>query len=487
MRNKIAALAIALFVSPVAWAQVETAVLNERLDALRQRLERVKAFHDRLPENKQRALSSGAQNMVHMAQRWGEVEATLRSAPRDLSALKEAFEPQSGVEAPKTLAASTRRFGAKRVSDPNTDVAFSSVSGFTQSETSTAWCGKNVVVGFNDSGSFWETVFLGSGGLSFNGVATSTNTGGKYTDQLFLNPGTPFDNFLGGDPVVACTDQDTFYYASLFGTDTTSDISVSISTDGGVTWGDPVSAVAKDLDHFLDKEWMAVEPDPTGGAGDPPGDNIYVTYTDFDESLTSGIYGAMSRTAIEFVRSLDGGATWSAPIVIEETCGVITFVQGSQVAVGPNSEVYVAYEFFSDFTDREIDVHTSTDLGASFSTVRLVSRVTPVGDDFALQGGFRAGFDFPSLAVDRSGKATDGNLYIVWHDGRNGIVPDIESPSGTYNYADVLGSRSTDGGACSSSLLIGAETKGSCGPATKKKVRSTRARQCRPSRRVRAR
>ena len=86
MRNKIAALAIALFVSPVAWAQVETAVLNERLDALRQRLERVKAFHDRLPENKQRALSSGAQNMVHMAQRWGEVEATLRSAPRDLSA-----------------------------------------------------------------------------------------------------------------------------------------------------------------------------------------------------------------------------------------------------------------------------------------------------------------------------------------------------------------------------------------------------------------
>ena len=63
--------------------------------------------------------------------------------------------------------------------------------------------------------------------------------------------------------------------------------------------------------------------------------------------------------------------------------------------MGPNSEVYVAYEFFSDFTDREIDVHTSTDLGASFSTVRLVSRVTPVGDDFALQGGFRAGFDFP--------------------------------------------------------------------------------------------
>ena len=40
---------------------------------------------------------------------------------------------------------------------------------------------------------------------------------------------------------------------------------------------------------------------------------------------------------------------------------------------------------------------------------------------------------------------------------------------------------------CSSSLLIGAETKGSCGPATKKKVRSTRARQCRPSRRLRAR
>lgn len=95
MRNKIvSALAIALFVSPVAWAQVETAVFNEKVDVLKQRLERVKAFYDRLPEQKQRALSSGAQNMVQLAVRWDEVEAALRSAPRDFSALKEAFESQ---------------------------------------------------------------------------------------------------------------------------------------------------------------------------------------------------------------------------------------------------------------------------------------------------------------------------------------------------------------------------------------------------------
>src|SRR5260370_16442689 len=41
----------------------------------------------------------------------------------------------------------------------------SRVGGFTQSETSTPWCGTNAVVGFNDSGGFFET--LGGRGTAF--------------------------------------------------------------------------------------------------------------------------------------------------------------------------------------------------------------------------------------------------------------------------------------------------------------------------------
>src|SRR5216684_1758653 len=52
----------------------------------------------------------------------------------------------------------------------------SRVGGFTQSETSTAWCGSNAVVGFNDSGSFFET--LGTTGISLIGFAQSANANG---------------------------------------------------------------------------------------------------------------------------------------------------------------------------------------------------------------------------------------------------------------------------------------------------------------------
>ena len=52
------------------------------------------------------------------------------------------------------------------ISNPSTDFLFSLMAGFTQSETSTAWCGNHVVVGFNDSGSFFESLLFGPGGAS---------------------------------------------------------------------------------------------------------------------------------------------------------------------------------------------------------------------------------------------------------------------------------------------------------------------------------
>lgn len=89
-----------------------------------------------------------------------------------------------------------------------------------------------MVVGFNDSGSFGETYFT-TGGLSEAGLARSTDTGQMFTDLGFLNPGPVFTDVLFGDPVVACTDADTFYYSSLsptgpFGAGRLSGISASI-------------------------------------------------------------------------------------------------------------------------------------------------------------------------------------------------------------------------------------------------------------------
>jgi len=401
----------------------------ERLAAVRSVITRAVTLSSRLPLPARHVRSAGTRNLLNLAERWDQIESQVRRLPpKGLGLAERALTPHVLAPGP--------------VSDPSTDVSFSSFSGFTQNETSAARCGSNVVVGFNDTGSFFETAF-GSGGLSIAGVARSTNGGGAYTDLGFLNPGPTVTDLLLGDPAVACANASTFYYASIFLRLATSDISVSKSTDGGATWGDPVSVVGKsNATHFLEKPWMAVDPTNTT--------RLYVTYTDFEG--TSAACGSQPRTAIELVSSTNAGASWSAPVVVREVCGDAS-VQGSQVVVGPGGEVYVAWEAFaSDFVTREIDIAKSTDNGGSFGSPVKVDDVTCVGscgglgpgDPGLLQGAFRVQ-ELPSLAVDRSGLATNGNLYIAWNDARNLTV--LDALSGTYGYADVLVSRSTNGGA----------------------------------------
>jgi Neuraminidase (sialidase) len=83
-----------------------------------------------------------------------------------------------------------------------------------------------------------------------------------------------------------------------------------------------------------------------------------------------------------------------------------------------------------------------------------------------LQGGFRAGADI-SLAVDRSGTATNASLYLTWQDGGNLQVPSFGFFPDTYNFSDILISRSLDGGATwSVPVQIGENTERASGAVT---------------------
>jgi hypothetical protein len=419
-------------------------VTQERLAGIRARMEHSKTFFQRIPAEAQRKMLSGAAlNYLQIVNSSGKLDKMMSDEA------KSKFEQPQGA-----LLTAPLPGDPVPVSNPSTDFLFSVLGGFTQSETSTAWCGNNVAVGFNDSGSFIESALFGPGGLSFSGVANSTDRGSTFHDNSFVNPGPDPANFLLGDPVVNCVNGSTFYYVQIFATADPSGhplaaVALSTSTNGGATFADPVAAVAKDaLTHFLDKNWFAVDP------SDPKG--LFVTYTDFDVSGTicgfdpSGV--PIQRVAIELVRSTNGGATFHAPIVIAEVCSPapnFPFVQGSQVAVGPGGEVYVAWESFSGAFQltRQIDIRKSLTHGASFNSTVKIDNVACVGDCFALEGGFRAFIDLQGLAVDRSGTSTNGNVYVTWHDGRNFQVPDAESPNGVYSYADALISRSFNGGA----------------------------------------
>ena len=426
-----------LLMNPTARPQVT----RERREAIRARTEQLKEFFNDMPDEHKRALSGSAQNLLHMA------ENRMEELMREETPHPERLRGKSSTPGLSGSLPASINSKLIQVSDPSNDFAFSVQTGFTQSETSTAWCGNNVVVGFNDSGSLPESIFFGPGGASFNGVALSTRRGESFADLGFLNPGPNFFDFLAGDPVLGCANGSTFYYASLFETGTPlaplSAISVSISSDGGAKFGNPLVAVSKDgFTHFLDKEWMAV--DPTNP------NRIFVTYTDFDSSgavCGFSLGTPIPRAAIELVWSTNGAATWSAPLVIDQTCGA-SFMQGSQVAVGPASEVYVAWErFVGGFSGtRSLVIRKSVNHGATFGPTVKIDDATPSGDGFALEGGFR-NFLTGSLAVDRSGGPTNGFVYIAWDDGRNLQVPDFGGINGFYGYADILVRRSIDGGA----------------------------------------
>lgn len=445
-----------LFCVQPVWAQ---SLQQERLEHMETLAEYGKALKNNMGKRSD-LLSAGAQHIINLGERWDCIKGNIiENLPKiKVMQRRDTSLNESGEEAPVPLA-------PVNGNDPLASFDFfTRFAGSTQSETTLGWYGQNVVVGFNDSGSYIETLFSSSspspsGSLSFNGWARSTNTGGTFSDKgaLVADPLPPGIKYrdLGGDPVVRCSNANTFYYASL-ATDTVqikaspnavtkvfSGISVSKSTDGGNTWGGAVMAARKETPkHFLDKDWMAVVPGNK--------DSIYVTYTDFDSS------GADDRAAIELVKSTDGGTTWSNPLVIGEVTGSDKSVQGSQIAIGPNSEVYVAWETYTyidnnsdgnpDDVSLSIKIRKSTNGGNSFSPVKTIANIKHVGDGSLFQGVFRDGPDLQGLIVDTTNTGTKGNVYCVWNEGKNRTQAEPTSIDGKYRFADVMFSRSSDGG-----------------------------------------
>jgi len=457
---------------PAAWCQ--NAPNAERLGAIRANLEQIKNAYDQLPPN-HRTLLDGATHVVQLARVFDKFLA--KAAAGKPVSRKEINQAVAKIEAESEPGA-----GVVSVNDRSTDLDFSGFDGVTQSETSTAMCGNQVVVGFNDSGSEFQTFFFGTGGVSFSGGAVSSDRGNTFHDIGAINPGPDFNNFVIGDPIITCSDPSTFYYTQLFSLGSFSSpltaIAISKSVDGGNTWGDPIAAVTKTaanllgIGHFLDKPWNAIDPSNPS--------KMYVSYTDFDNSQTSPACGKQARTAIELVVSNDGGQTFGNPVIVDEQCGNDTGVQASHVAVNSHGLVYIAWERFTPTTIEVRITHLAANGAPTPSTLidqkvfggdtLLVFHLPGTEFETDLQGQFRdlVGLD---LAIDRSGGPSDGSVYVTWDDARNKSVPDLlgftiqglgippdQFPgqvflpftpliltAGNYAYTDVLVSRSRDG------------------------------------------
>jgi hypothetical protein len=108
-------------------------------------------------------LHGGVRNLVSLADRWSAVRPLLKQLIDEVQPAPESIS----IEVANAFLA-----GGKPIS--KVTLGASRYSGFTQSETSTAWCGASVVVGFNDTGSEIRTI-LGGGGVSALGYSNSNN------------------------------------------------------------------------------------------------------------------------------------------------------------------------------------------------------------------------------------------------------------------------------------------------------------------------
>jgi len=396
----------------------------------------------KLTETQRRSLSNATRSRFALAKQVLDTNhgvLTLRVTP--------ILGNRSAQGAPSGL--SNDATGMVPISSPAFDYTLSRGGGFSQNDTSTAWCGQNIVTGYNDSSALLQTLNNAGGGLSFSGVAHSEDSGKTFTDLGYLDPGAAPYNFLVGNPSVACANAQRFYYASMFATAVPAGannlvfkeaIGINVSNDGGRTWSAPIAAVLRNSLHILERESLAVDP------SNPL--RLYISYTDIDfDTAPAGPCAGQTQMDIEVVSSADGGQSWTTPRLIKQICGdSVNAANGSQVAVSPTGLVYVAFLFYDNVNGRElVQLRKSEDHGVTFGRFEDVTAVVPAGSDSMLQGMFLSN-EFPSLAVDRSKGTNRETIYLAWTDGRHRSQIDVFSGTGAYNFADILLVKSGDQG-----------------------------------------
>ncbi len=292
-----------------------------------------------------------------------------------------------------------------RVNDPSQDE-----DGRTQSETSIAVSGNNLVIAFNDASD------------NGAGYAFSTDSGNSFTHKRIP---TPTNGFNLGDGVVAYGANGELYHSGLSEAANGREfVGVAKSTNNGASFTAPADAsvsVSNPLD-FQDKPWMTVD----RNANSPFKGNIYVSWSQF--TIDDDLFILVSR-------STNGGNSFEPAVKVSQPDGFF-FVQGSMPAVAPNGDVYVAYaDAHPPNTQGGLSIVKSTNGGATFSAPKPI-----VGFNFlrTMTGGSNCRTNsFPSIAVDNN-----NNVHIVY--AGIAVIPGADR-------GDVFHIRSTDGGATFSS------------------------------------
>ncbi len=257
-------------------------------------------------------------------------------------------------------------------------------------------------------------------GFNTTKYAVSTDNGAHWTENfvpeavasqlLATRDGQLWE--ANSDPVVAIDKAGRVYLASLYiinETGTGEGFYVCLSTVANVAFSAqscvPVATnTLPGNTNIEDKEWITVDNSSSRFSG-----NVYASWSHFTGCVNGIVVTNCTSDHIVFSRSTDHGQTWSAPMRISPP-EQDNAVQGSQVAVGPDGTLYLAYEAFFTGSQVEHFITKSSDGGQTFAPVQAVQ---PIFNDVTFTSDYRKN-SFPNLVV--SPVASQAFIYDVYAD-----------------------------------------------------------------------
>jgi hypothetical protein len=319
-----------------------------------------------------------------------------------------------------------------------------------RSETSIATSpdGKQILVGFNDAQGFCGPLFgvpcTSENPSGLSGYGFSTDGGRTFTDG-----GAPpnFDNvFTRGDPWMdrGGFDNKTFYYSNL-SVDATTGNPLGISVhrghfgNGTFSFFDVHTMNAPNPGDAYDKDGFASAHDGSGAA--------YASVTNFIAECGQPAFG-FGRP--EVWRTHNGGNTWQGPVVVapditfirdpnNPQCGLTgTVQQATMPAIGPEGEVYVAWEAGPTFnpgpsSKATIMVSASFDGGRTFGKAVAAARINSAFFNVPVGNNRSSLLDEPWIAVgaasDEGGGEQSENpshksrIYVTFSSATGPVTP----------------------------------------------------------------
>ena len=205
------------------------------------------------------------------------------------------------------------------------------------------------------------------------------------------------------------------------------------SSDGGITWNDPVAAFIPPAGRRATIPIIAVD-----GDGQP-----YIAYVNTNTSEGDARYG--------MVRSTDFGATFldEVDVSIESAGAEVCECCNGHIAIADNGDVYVAFRN-NDANLRDIWLARSTDGGETFSSAFDVDETDWIINACPTNGPHFSIVDGEIVTAFFSGAGSDGNaVYYSTFDTQNSIagetlhLPYSNESSSNQNRPRVAGSGDT--------------------------------------------